>query len=273
MTAPVVQLSQVAVVVQGKALLDVDTLTIHAGERVAIVGANGAGKSTLLRLLSGFAAPACGQVVVDGLTLQPGMKEPQLRALRQRVGQVMQGLHLMARLTALDNVLIGCLGRVQGWRSWLRLHSADHVQQAMQALQAVGVVSRAHTRSDQLSGGERQKVAIARLLMQRPHVILADEPTAALDPAAALEVCRLLVMAARGATLLTVVHSPALIPVLADRVIGLKGGRVAFDLPAADLTDAQLNELYRTGPSSPANPWSMGAVPAKPPMPHKETAP
>lgn len=252
MTAPVVQLDGVAVMLGQRVLLDVGALRIDAGERVALVGANGAGKSTLLRLLSGFAPPARGQAVVDSQVLNPQQHAPDLRALRQRVGQVMQGLHLVARLSALDNVLIGCLGRVQGWRSWLRLHSADTVQQAMQALEAVGMAARAHTRTDQLSGGERQKVAIARLLMQRPHLILADEPTAALDPAAAHEVCKLLVMAARGASLLTVVHSPALIPLLADRVIGLKGGRVAFDMPVADLTDAQMNALYSAKPSDPS---------------------
>ena len=106
-------------------------------------------------------------------------------------------------------------------------------------------MAKAGQRADRLSGGERQKAAIARMLMQRPLLIFADEPTAALDPLAASEVCTLLARAAAGATLLTVVHNPSLLPLLADRVIGLKQGRVAFDVPVADAGDALLARLYR----------------------------
>ena len=109
----------------------------------------------------------------------------------------------------------------------------------------MGLLARARTRADRLSGGEKQKVAIARLLMQRPRLILADEPTAALDPSAAAEVCHLLVRAAREATLITVVHNLALLPLLAERVIGLKQGRIAFDLPLARVDDQELVDLYR----------------------------
>jgi phosphonate transport system ATP-binding protein len=165
--------------------------------------------------------------------------------LRQEVGQVLQGLHLVARLSALENVLIGSLGRVTGWRSWTRCYPPPEVASAETSLHAVGLLAHARTRADRLSGGEKQKVAIARLLMQRPRLILADEPTAALDPSAAAEVCHLLVKAARQATLITVVHNPALLPLLAERVIGLRHGRIAFDLPLARVSDQELGDLYR----------------------------
>jgi phosphonate transport system ATP-binding protein len=164
------------------------------------------------------------------------------------VGQVLQGLHLVTRLSALDNVLIGCLGRVRGWRRWSGHFTPAERTQAEAALHAVGLSARATARADQLSGGERQKVALARLLMQQPRLILADEPTAALDPAAAIEVCQLLAQAAQGATLITVVHNPALLAGLADRVIGLRAGRIAFDLPVAEVNEALLAELYRAAP-------------------------
>ena len=229
----------------GRTLLEIDELTVRPGERIAIVGPNGAGKSTLLRALSGFMRPAHGRVDVLGHALVAGEPVADLRALRREVGQVLQGLHLVQRLSARENVLIGGLARLRGWRGWARCHLAADVAEAEAALRAVGLLAKAGERSDRLSGGERQRVAIARMLMQRPRLILADEPTASLDPLAASEVCRLLAQAAAGATLVTVVHNPSLIPLLADRVLGLKAGRLAFDLPVAALDDAQLAALYR----------------------------
>ncbi|PKO89480.1 MAG: hypothetical protein CVU18_04025 [Betaproteobacteria bacterium HGW-Betaproteobacteria-12] len=240
MTAGAIALQAVCCVAAERTLLDIASLHIGHGERVAIVGHNGAGKSTLLRLLNGFMPATLGSVQVLGHDLSQRLPTAELRRLRRQVGQIHQGLHLVGRLTALENVLIGSLGRIGGWRSWLRCFPADEVARADAALHAVGLLARAATRADRLSGGERQKVAIARLLLQRPALILADEPTAALDPAAASEVCHLLAQAAAGATLITVVHNPTLLPVLAERVIGLKQGRVAFDLPVAAVDDLTL---------------------------------
>lgn len=245
MNSPCVSLQGLLCCVQGRAILAIDSVTLQRGERVAIVGHNGAGKSTLFRVLTGFMQPSHGQVQVLGQALERPLPAKDLRMLRQNVGQVLQGLHLVGRLSVLDNALIGALGRVHGWRGWTRCYPAHEVERALSALHDVGMLARSRTRADQLSGGERQKVAIARLLMQRPQLILADEPTAALDPAAAAEVCHLLVRAAQGATLVTIVHNPALLPVLAQRVIGLKQGRIAFDLPVGEVGDRQLVELYR----------------------------
>ena len=232
----------------GRSVLELDELCVHTGERIAIIGANGAGKSTLLRALSGFARPSHGTLVVLGHAMVGhSMPRTELRALRCEVGQVLQGLHLVQRLSAIDNVLIGGLGRQRGWaawRGWLRCPAQADVAEAEAALGAVGLLAKAGERADRLSGGERQRVAIARMLMQRPRLILADEPTASLDPLAAAEVCRLLAQAAARATLITVVHNPSLIPLLADRVLGLKAGRLAFDLPLAALDDYRLAALY-----------------------------
>ena len=233
-----------------RAVLDLPPLRIDEGERVAVIGPNGAGKSTLLRCLSGFATPTRVHATVLGRALGPELHGASMRALRREVGQVMQGLHLVQRLSAIDNVWIGALGRLRDWHSWLRLPRAGELADAERALAAVGLLGKAEQRTDHLSGGERQRVAIARMLMQRPRLILADEPTASLDPLAAAEVCSLLARAASGATLITVVHSPGLLPLLADRVIGLKDGRVAFDKPMGDVGDAELARLYRPDDSS-----------------------
>lgn len=235
-----------AVKAGARTLLSLDELCITAGERVAIVGHNGAGKSTLLRVIGGLLAPSEGAVNVLGRSLQQPVSVPALRAWRSQVGQVMQGLHMVARLSARENVLIGALGRLSGWRSWSRLYPAALVAQADEALALVGLHGRGDTRTDRLSGGERQKLCIARLYLQRPSLILADEPTANLDPAASADACRWLGSVARGATQITVVHQPALLPLLADRVIGLRGGALVFDLPTGAVDPARLDALYES---------------------------
>ena len=244
----------------GRVTLEIARLRIDAGERLAIVGPNGAGKSTLLRCLSGFAAPVAGRVQVLDRVVDVRMAGAELRRLRGDVAQVLQGLHLVQRLTVLENVLVGALGRLHGWRSWARWHRPQDVAEALRAIEAVGLTPKAGERTDRLSGGERQKVSIARMLMQRPQLILADEPTASLDPAAAREVCRLLRRGAAQATLISVVHQPELLPLLADRVIGLRHGRLVFDQPLTGLDPAMLDALYAADTDSTAQPISPTAA-------------
>lgn len=248
--SPCIELRGVRCTLAGRTVLDIGRLAVGEGERIAIVGHNGAGKSTLLRVLSGFTRPTAGQVSVLGVRLDTPLPSARLRALRCEAGQVLQGLHLVARLSVLENVLIGSLGRVTGWRSWVRRYPAHECERARAALATVGMLDKAALRTDSLSGGERQKVAIARLLVQAPRLILADEPTAALDPSAAQAVCRVLGVAAAGKTLVSVVHNTALLPLLADRVVGLQQGRVVFDLPQAQVDAVQLAALY-CSPSTP----------------------
>ena len=258
---PVVDIEGLRVEAEGRVLLALPRLRIDAGERVAVIGPNGAGKSTLLRCLAGFTRPAAGRLDVLGVALAPQPpRRGALRELRTRQGQLLQGVHLVARLSALENTLIGALGRLRGadaWRSCLRSYPPKEVAAARAALQAVGLGSRADERVDRLSGGERQKVAMARLLLQQPALVLADEPTASLDPAATAEACALLSRAARGATLLVVVHDPALLPLLADRVIGLRGGCPVFDGPVAGLDTQAMAGLYRRD-AEPAPPAASG---------------
>ena len=262
--ATAVQLDGVVCTFDGHAALDIDFLRIAHGERVAVVGPNGAGKSSLMRVLTGFVRPASGMVTVLGRNVSAPTDRGDLEALRAEVGQVFQGLHPVQRLSALDNVLIGALGRLRGWRTWSRWHRPEDVAEAEAALRAVGLLAKADLRADRLPGGERQKMAIARMLMQRPRLMLADEPTAALDPRAADEVCVLLAQAAIGATLISVVHNPALVPLLADRVIGLRQGRVAFDLPAGEFSDSRLLALYLAQDAEAPAPWTSARPAADP---------
>lgn len=242
-------------------LLDIERLQISAGESVAIIGPNGAGKSTLFKVLSGFMPVTSGRVSVLGHvwghSRDLSISAQQTRALRAQVGQVWQSLPLVNRLTVLENVMLGALARPQvlpKWRSYLRWYPAALKAMAFEALAAVGLAARALQRADQLSGGERQKVAVARVRLQAPRLILADEPTAALDPQATLAICQLLKELALSdpltqsspTTLITVVHNPALLPLLSDRVIALVGGRVVFDQPTGQVSAQLLSSLYES---------------------------
>lgn len=250
---PVVQLRDVRLMAGGRSLLRVKALDLQPGELVAVVGPNGAGKSSLLRVIAGLTQPGCGTVNVLGHELvadtKPPLRASEWRALRREIGLVMQGLHLVPRLSARENVLIGALARLQGvqaWRSGLRWYPETLIAEADDALSVLGLAGRAQVRADRLSGGERQKVGLARLTLQRPRLVLADEPTSALDPSATAQVCKTLRShaVAERQTLVTVVHDLDLLAALATRVIGLAHGEIQWDLPLERVGEAALRELY-----------------------------
>ncbi|WP_334191032.1 phosphonate ABC transporter ATP-binding protein [Noviherbaspirillum sp.] len=252
MTACAIRMQGVVAQAGGRVLLDGIDLSVAHGERVAIVGHNGAGKSSLLKLMTGIMHPSHGEVDVLGFPMQRPLPSRELRRLRADVGQVFQGLHLVQRLTVLENVLLGSLARNRSPLTWARLFPRDEIRRAEAALQQVGLIGKADARADSLSGGERQKTAIARMLLQAPRLILADEPTAALDPLAAADIASMLSGLAQRQhmTLVTVVHDPGLLAVLADRVIGMRQGKIAFDLPVAQVGDERLNRLYSDKPDA-----------------------
>ncbi len=211
---------------------------------MALLG-SGAGKTTLLKTLTGIMLPASGSVDVLGKPISKQIDPVELRQLRSRIGQVFQGLHLLGRLSTLENVLVGALGRSQSIMTCTRLFPAHERAQA--ALKAVGMDHKAQVRVDRLSGGERQKVAVARALNQDPELILADEPTANLDPIAAGEMADLLARIAkeREATLIAAAHTLNLLPNLAERIVGLKSGHIMFDQSIDAIDEAQLQQLYK----------------------------
>jgi len=246
---PVIDAQNLQIRVGQHALLREVTLSIAAGERVAIVGHNGAGKSSLLRALTGFNAVDAGALSVLGFALQQAHARPprELRTLRSRIAQVHQGLCLVGRLSVLDNVLIGGAARSPTWLTWLRRWPLHERERAVTALRRVGMAWAAGRRTDTLSGGERQKVAIARALHQDAPVLLADEPTASLDAEAAEEVVSLLatVVAERRATFVCVVHDLDLVPRLADRVIVLRRGQLVADMRVHVGIAGELREVLR----------------------------
>jgi len=221
-------------------------LAVGAGERVALIGPNGAGKSTLLMAAIGLVPASAGEVHLFGRAL-PGRPRRALRSLRTGVGFVFQRHNLVTRASVLTNVIHGALGRHGGPRAWAQgLAPAALRAEAMACLDRVGLADLADRRADRLSGGQRQRVAIARALMQRPRLMLADEPAASLDPQAGGEVMALLAGLAReqGIGLLFTSHDMAETRAHAERVVALRAGRVAFDRPVGALDQALLETLY-----------------------------
>ena len=216
-----------------------------AGERVAVVGASGAGKSTLLGVLNGTVQAAAGAVRVLGAD-PAALRGRELRRLRARVGTVHQHLELVGPLRVVHNVNAGRLAAWSPARAAWSLLRPQGVEEARAALDRLGLADRIFERTDRLSGGQRQRVALARLLVQQPELVLADEPASALDPALADSALALLGELAldRGGALVTCLHDPGLALRHCDRVVGLVDGRITVDAPTAGLTAADLEEFY-----------------------------
>ncbi|WP_235494498.1 phosphonate ABC transporter ATP-binding protein [Geodermatophilus sp. Leaf369] len=220
-------------------------LTVRAGERVAVVGASGAGKSTLLAVANGSVVPTAGRVQVLG-TDPAGLTGAALRRLRARVGTVHQHLELVGPLRVVHNVNAGRLGRWSAGRAAWSLVRPQGVEEVVAALDRVGLADRVYDRTERLSGGQQQRVALARVLVQRPELVLADEPASALDPALADTALELLgeLAADTGGALVVCLHDPALALRHCDRVVGLRAGRVVLDAPATELTLSALEAFY-----------------------------
>lgn len=220
---------------------------VEPGERVALLGANGSGKSTLLRCCLRLVEPTAGQVQLFGsdvLSLHRG----GLRSLRSRTGFVFQRHNLVGRLSVLSNVVHGGLGRARHPGAWFQATAGRRCRdEAMHCLEEVGLSEHAARRADRLSGGQSQRVAIARTLMQRPQMVFADEPAASLDPAAGEEVMELFsqLICCHGMTLVFSSHDLDHARRHADRVIALRAGEVVFDRPAAAVDFSGLDALYQ----------------------------
>jgi phosphonate transport system ATP-binding protein len=221
------------------------SLQVARGEIVVLLGLSGSGKSTLLRHLDGLEVPTAGSVEVLGAQV-PALKGRALRGLRSRVGFIFQQFELVPSLTVLENVLTGSLSTVRGPRLGLWGYSKASKLRALEHIDRVGLLDRAYQRSDTLSGGQQQRVAIARALMQKPDILLADEPVASLDPESSDQVMALIreIAADEGLTVVCSLHQVDLAISWADRIVGLRHGEIVLDTPTTDLTKAEVMEIY-----------------------------
>ena len=219
------------------------SFNILPGEKVALVGPSGSGKTTLLYLLAGILQPDEGVLIVDGVPLSSVRNGKELSQL---VGMVHQQYDLVPHLSVLHNVLAGRLGQWSLLRSLISLVWPRDQQLAEEALAQMGIADKVNERTSHLSGGELQRVAIARLMVQSSRIILADEPVSSLDPARAEDLLGLLTGLAMtdGKTLVASMHSPYLIKKYFSRVIGLREGVLQFDMLASEMTEEVLDRLY-----------------------------
>lgn len=244
--APVVAIAGLAKSFGPRRIIERLDLAIPGGESLALIGANGTGKSTLLRMIVRLAEADAGTISVLGETVGD-LRGAALKRFRARVGVVFQKHNLVSRLSALSNVVHGVQSRRSGPRTWAQaLAPAEIRDEAMACLAAVGLADKAMQRADSLSGGQSQRVAIARMLMQRPQIVLADEPDASLDPRAGREVMELLFRLTRdkGLTLVFVSHHMAHALRFADRIIGLGNGGIALDRRALHCNEAELAAFF-----------------------------
>lgn len=234
-------------------------MDVKAGEFVVMLGLSGAGKSTLLRCMNGLNQPDSGTLQVGDINL---MQKHSRRELARHVAMVFQHHNLVQRLSVRKNVLTGRLGQVGTLASVLQLFRQSDIDLADACLQRVGLAHKADERTEALSGGQMQRVGIARALAQQPQVILADEPVASLDPKTARSVLQYLRDATRelGIAVVCNLHQVDYAKEFGDRIVGLSQGRMVFDGVPAQLDEAALNAIYSHEPQAAGHSAEQGEV-------------
>ncbi len=239
--------------------LDAVSLDVRRGEMIALIGPSGSGKSTLLRSIDGLQtidAPSDqkaakgeegGVITAFGGPVQArGKVSDQVRKARVRIGFIAQQFNLVGRLSLFSNVALGSLGRIPFWRGVFGAWPEETKTATMAALHRVGVSEYAAQRANTLSGGQQQRGAIARALVQKAKIILADEPVASLDPVSARKVMEILrdLNKSDGLTVVVTLHQVDYALRYCDRVVALKAGKKVYDGPADGLKREQLIDIY-----------------------------
>jgi phosphonate transport system ATP-binding protein len=231
----------------GKRLVNQVSFTVGRGEFVAILGSSGAGKSLTLRCIVGLTKPNEGEIRLTGPngrtyhSTNVGSRE--LRRARRHIGLIFQGSNLVKRLTVLENVMIGRLGHISPVRSWFLGFTDAEAREAIDALDRVGMAHFAARLAGSLSGGEMQRVSIARAMHQRPLIYLADEPISSLDPRNADAIMSILQPLSRDTPVIGAFHQPAAVAKYCTRVIGIRMGKIVYDGPA-QISARQLEHIY-----------------------------
>jgi phosphonate transport system ATP-binding protein len=222
------------------------TFQAKRGEIVAIIGRSGAGKSTLLRCINGLQPATEGEITLNNEKIT-SLSQKQLRLARRHIGFIWQEYNLIERLPAITNVLTGRLGYNYGLGSLVGVFSRAHREIALRSLERVNMLHRAHFRADRLSGGEKQRVSIARAIAQEPVILLADEPVASLDPELSVQVMADLARVAREVGVLTLIniHDVELAKQYVDRLIGIAEGGIVYDGTPDGLDSKTMDRIYR----------------------------
>ncbi|MBU4222970.1 MAG: phosphonate ABC transporter ATP-binding protein [Euryarchaeota archaeon] len=221
------------------------SVDVKRGEFIGVLGASGAGKTTFLRCINRLVEPTSGRINLNGGkdVMKCGSKE--LLDVRKKVGMIFQQFGLLKRLSVLDNVLTGKLGYTSPWTALCGFND-EHIEEAYKALESVELEDKAPERASNLSGGQQQRVAIARVLVQNPEIVLADEPVASLDPYSANTVMKYLkkINKERGITILSTLHQVDYATTYTDRIMGMSKGRVIFDGSSSAVKDDVVERIY-----------------------------
>lgn len=228
-----------------RAAVDSVSLEIPHGQMVGVIGRSGAGKSTLLRMINRLTTPSSGTIHFGDLEIS-SLRGAALRGWQRDCAMIFQQFNLVPRLDVLTNVLLGRLNHRSTTMSLLSIFTREERIAAIAALERLGIEQTALQRAGTLSGGQQQRVAIARALMQRPRVVLADEPIASLDPLNAKIVMDALrdINERDGITVVTNLHTLDTARSYCERIVGMAGGRVVFDGPPSELTATAVREIY-----------------------------
>jgi phosphonate transport system ATP-binding protein len=221
-------------------------LEIKQGEFIAIIGLSGAGKSTLIRLINKMHDITSGELIVNGTKVDDSLKGKELRKFRRGIGMIFQSFNLILRTTVLKNVLAARVAEMGLLKTFLGIYSKEDKVQALSALEQLGILDKAYNRADELSGGQMQRVALARTLAQNPKIILADEPVASLDPITANQVMSDFkkVNQELNITVIANMHHVDMALKYADRVIGINSGEVVYDGPSSKVDNDLLKMVY-----------------------------
>ncbi|WP_419887409.1 phosphonate ABC transporter ATP-binding protein [Neobacillus niacini] len=219
------------------------SFSIKQGEMVALIGPSGAGKTTLLNSIAGLVPLQSGELLIDSLPLRDYKRG---KKFAKKIGVIRQQFDLIGPLAVIHNVLAGKLSEWGLLKSLVSLLVPQEKESALSALERVGLRDKSYEITATLSGGEQQRVAMARLMIQNPEIILADEPVASLDPARADDVLSMLtkIVSEENQTLVASLHSVEYARKYFTRIISLKNGEIFFDLPTAKVTDELLSDLY-----------------------------
>ncbi|MFT7390890.1 MAG: phosphonate transport system ATP-binding protein [Paracoccaceae bacterium] len=228
--------------------VDRASILIDRPQMIGVIGRSGAGKSTLLRMINRLTEATSGEIVVDGVDIR-ALRGKALRQWRRDCAMIFQQFNLAPRLDVVTNVMLGRVSDHGALRSMFNVFPDEDIRDAVRTLERLGIAEHAMKRAEALSGGQQQRVAIARALMQRPKMVLADEPIASLDPMNAQAVMDALraIHESDGLTVICNLHTLDTARRYCDRVIGMRDGRIVFDGAASQLTESAAREIYGAG--------------------------
>lgn len=227
-----------------RALEDV-SFSVEEGEFVSVIGSSGAGKSTMLRCINRLIDATAGEIIFDGREVNR-LSKKELRAVRTQTGMIFQHYNLVNRLSVIENVLHGRLGQKSTLSGMLGYYTEAEKRESLEIIGLLGLGEQAYKRCDALSGGQKQRVGIARAIMQRPKLIMCDEPIASLDPGSAKVIMDQLraINRTMKITCLVNLHQVDVAVNYSDRIIGVNAGKIVFDGPTKSLTPQKIHEIY-----------------------------